>query len=271
MSSLANLPEVIGFFSYSREDDEAFAGSLSALRDGIQRELSAQLGRSKKTFRLWQDKEAIAPGRLWETEIKTAVEQSVFFIPIVTPRTINSEYCQFEFEAFLTREGALGRTDLVFPILYIGVSALENEAQWRNHPVLSIIGRRQYVDWRQFRHLDANTTAVREAVERFCSKILEALQASWLSPAERRRQEEVEVQERVENERRRLEADAKQRVEDEARRRSAEAEAELSAHEEEDRRRAQADARQRTEEKRPGRMVQAKQHGLIRTFTERTS
>lgn len=41
MSSLADLPEVIGFFIYSREDDEAFEGTLSALRDGIQRELSA--------------------------------------------------------------------------------------------------------------------------------------------------------------------------------------------------------------------------------------
>ena len=55
MSSLADLPELVGFFSYSREDDEAFKGSLSALRDAIQRELSAQLGRSKRTFRLWQD------------------------------------------------------------------------------------------------------------------------------------------------------------------------------------------------------------------------
>jgi hypothetical protein len=37
MSSLAELPELVGFFSYSREDDEAFKGTLSALRDGIQR------------------------------------------------------------------------------------------------------------------------------------------------------------------------------------------------------------------------------------------
>ena len=73
MSTLADLPKLIGFFSYSREDDEDFKGTLSALRVGIQRELSAQLGRSKTTFRLWQDQAAIAPGKLWESEIKTAV------------------------------------------------------------------------------------------------------------------------------------------------------------------------------------------------------
>jgi hypothetical protein len=89
MSSLADLPAFVGFFSYSREDDEAFEGALSALRDAIQRELSAQLGRSKTNFHLWQDQKAIAPGKLWETEIKKAVEQAVFFIPIITPRVVN--------------------------------------------------------------------------------------------------------------------------------------------------------------------------------------
>jgi hypothetical protein len=62
MSSLADLPELIGFFSYSREDDADSQGALSALRGRIQGELRGQLGRTAKTFRLWQDKEAIPSG-----------------------------------------------------------------------------------------------------------------------------------------------------------------------------------------------------------------
>jgi hypothetical protein len=177
MLSLADLPELVGFFSYSRDDDEGSMGALSSLRDAIQRELSAQLGRTKKNFRLWQDREAIAPGKLWETQIKTAIEQSVFFIPIVTPRTVKSSYCKHEFEAFLAREGVIGRNDLVFPILYVTVASLENEEKWRSDPVLEIIGRRQYVDWRSFRHRRMDDTAVREAIELFSSKIVEALSA----------------------------------------------------------------------------------------------
>ena len=126
--------------------------------------MAAQLGRSKATFRLWQDKEAIAPGKLWEEEIKAAVGQSVFFIPIVTPRAINSNYRKFEFEAFLARERALGRADLVFPILYVPVPALEEEARWRDHPVLSVIGKRQYVDWQTFRYSDVHTPAMHEEI-----------------------------------------------------------------------------------------------------------
>ena len=143
MSSLADLPELVGFFSYSREDDEDSHGALSALRDRIQRELRGQLGRSMKTFRLWQDKEAIAAGKLWEAELKTAVGQAAFFIPIVTPTSVRSPYCRFEFDAFLAREAELGRNDLVFPILYIRVPELEDDARVKGNPGEDLFLRRK--------------------------------------------------------------------------------------------------------------------------------
>ena len=110
--------------------------------------------RSAKNFCLWQDKEAIAAGTLWEGEIKTASGQSVFFIPIITPTVVKSPYCQFELNSFLAREADLGRSDLVFPILYITVPALNDADQVQADPVLSIIAKRQYVDWRDLRYHD---------------------------------------------------------------------------------------------------------------------
>jgi TIR domain len=258
MPALAELPELVGFFSYSREDDEAFKGTLSALRDSIHRELSAQLGRAKTTFRLWQDQAAIAPGKLWESEINAAVDQAVFFIPIVTPRAVNSKYCKFEFGAFLAREKELGRNDLVFPILYISVPALENEAKWRDDPVLSTIALRQYVDWRALRHLDVQTTAVREQIERLCSKIVEALNQSWVSPEERLREAEAKARQQAEEEARRLEAEAKRRVAEEQARMRADAEAKRRAEEEEARKRTEAEDRQRAEEERNRQEAEAK-------------
>jgi hypothetical protein len=185
MSPLTDLPELIGFFSYSRDDDEDSNGALSALRDRIQREVRGQLGRSMKTFRLWQDKEAIAPGRLWEEEIKTAVRQAVFFIPIITPTVVRSPHCKFELESFLAREAELGRSDLVFPILYIRVPELEDSARQKNDPVLSIIARRQYLDWRDLRHRDVDSSDVKGAIERFCAKICDALDRSPITSQER--------------------------------------------------------------------------------------
>jgi hypothetical protein len=254
---------------------------LSALRDLIQSELGAQLGRSKATFRLWQDKEAIAPGKLWEAEINAAVQQSLFFIPVVTPRMVNSAHCQFEFDAFLARERALGRTDLVFPILYVPVPGLANKTQQDNHPVLSYIAKRQYVDWQTFRYSDVTLPATLQEVARFCNKIVEALMLSWVSPEERALQEEAAARARAEEERRREEAESRRRAEEEARRRDADAqaqrlaeerrqadaEAKLRADEEERRKRAEAEARQRAEKERRAGEAEAKQRAeQDRTF-----
>lgn len=225
MSCLANLEELVGFFSYSRDDDEDAKGALSALRERIQRELRGQLGRSMKTFRIWQDKEAIPAGTLWEAEIKTAIDQAVFFVPIITPTVVKSPFCKIELESFLERERALGRQDLVFPILYIRVPALEDTAQRQANPVLSIISKRQYVDWREFRHRDVNSTDLKEAVERFCANISEALNRQWVSPEERPQQEEATARQRAEEESRRREAEAKRQAEEAARQRQREAEA----------------------------------------------
>jgi hypothetical protein len=181
--SLADLPELVGFFSYSREDDEDSKGALSALRERIQRELRSQLGRSRKDFRLWQDAAAIAHGRLWQDEIRRAVAESVFFIPIVTPTAVRSGYCKLEFNSFLSREAELSRSDLVFPILYIPVAALEDEQRWRADEVLNVIGTRQYMDWQKLRHLPGDSTEVGIAVERFCGNIVRALNAPWTPPA----------------------------------------------------------------------------------------
>jgi formylglycine-generating enzyme required for sulfatase activity len=218
MSSSAELAELVGFFSYSREDDTDSQGALSALRSRIQGELRGQLGRSAKTFRLWQDKEAIPSGTLWETEIKNAVAQSVFFIPIITPTALASPNCRFELESFLAREAALGRNDLVFPILYIDVPALEDSGRRQNDPVLSLIAKRQYADWRKLRHHDVHTTDFSEAVEQFCRDIRDALRRYWLTVEEGKAKEEATALQKTEAERKRQEAEAKHRDEEEAQR-----------------------------------------------------
>jgi hypothetical protein len=84
------------------------------------------------------------------------------------------------------REQALGRADLVFPLLYIPVPELGNEAQWLNDPVLSIIGARQYLDWKPYLYLDTNSTTVRAVIGHFCDKIVETLRRPWISPEEHR-------------------------------------------------------------------------------------
>jgi TIR domain/PQQ enzyme repeat len=201
MASLADLPLLSGFFSYSREDDEDSGGRLSQLRQRIQAELRGQLGRTREDFRLFQDKTAIEHGKLWEEEIKSAIAEAVFFIPIITPTVVRSKYCKFEFNAFLAREKELGRNDLVFPIIYIPVPAL-GDGRWREDPLLTIVGSRQYEQWQQLRQLDPTSTEFALRIEKLCTNIAKAIQRSWVSPQER---EEAEARKRDEDERRQQE------------------------------------------------------------------
>jgi hypothetical protein len=190
MSLLTKLPELVGFFSYSRKDDKAFKGKLSELRDAISSELSAQLGRKDSDF-IFQDQKSIGLGKLWEAEIAKATRKSAFFIPIVTPRSVGSSHCRFEFDSFLARQATLGRKDLIFPILYLAVPELEDEAQWRNDPVLSVIGLRQYIDWQEIRHFAVNSPEVGKKIEHLCIKICIALRQQW--PEESRADKETAV------------------------------------------------------------------------------
>jgi hypothetical protein len=79
--------------------------------------------------------------------------------PIITPTAVRSRFCKFEFETFLAREKELGRSTLVFPILYIPVPALADDG-WRQDPLLATIGSRQYEQWQNLRHLDPSSTEV---------------------------------------------------------------------------------------------------------------
>src|SRR5262245_1787808 len=192
MSSLADASDLVGFFSYSREDDTGSGGKLSKLRERIQEELRLQLGRTRKDFRLWQDKVAIAHGELWEDTIKKGIAESVFFIPVITPTAIKSYHCKFEFESFLAREKELDRSNLIFPILYVPVPALTDD-RWRQDPLLAIIGSRQYEEWQSLRHLDASSSeVVALRVQTFCANICTALEQEWLSPQERQEAEALQ-------------------------------------------------------------------------------
>jgi len=242
MSSLAQLPKLIGFFSYSRTDDEGDDGAVLALANRIYRELRSQLGRNDQNFKLWRDKDALAAGEQWKEKLKEAVSESVFFIQMVTPSAVNSGFCRFEFESFIEREKDLGRDDLVFPILYISIPELDSTPEITD-PVISIVKDRQYVDWRPIRYLDVNSTEVRQTVGQFCSVISRKLRLPWISPEERH---EIEEQRRLEEQRRVQEAEAKRQAEETERRSLAEA----KKRQDEDQRHKDAEAKRQAEEER---------------------
>jgi hypothetical protein len=149
---------------------------LSALRDRIQEDIRSLLGISSNKFRLWQDKQAIASGKLWKSEIESAVAQSVFFIPIITPTSIKSKYCMYELELFKGRLKGLGQNDLVFPLVYYPVPELRDSNLPEAHPLLSLIASHQFVDWGEdFSLRSLDDFEVQKAIRKLTTNIADAI------------------------------------------------------------------------------------------------
>ena len=78
--------------------------------------------------------------------------------------------------------------------------------------MLAIVAERQFVDWQSFRYADVNSEAFGREIGRFCEKIAETLNETWISPGERR-ELEAEAKRRAEEEERiRQEAQAKRKA-----------------------------------------------------------
>ena len=166
----------IGFWSYSRQDDEHSGGRLSQLRARLSSELQINYGRDR--VQIFQDSSAIPYGAEWDDVIRDALGRSTFFIPILTPNFIQSEFCLHEVEVFLERERALhaAHPELagqrrIFPILYIPIGGKEA----RKPELVAELEQVQWLPFERLRHQDYDQPAVRQTVSEFAATICELL------------------------------------------------------------------------------------------------
>lgn len=224
----------IGFWSYSRQDDELSKGKLSNLRALLMSEIQQQYGR--EPIQLFQDVSAIPHGAEWGYEIRKSLYNATFFIPIITPNFIQSEWCSAEVMIFLEREQdlcatypELPRRSRIFPLQLIDITGVDAF----NPDVLAALELRQSFDFRALRHRNLDDETVRHALADFATSIRRALQIKVrppLTPEERERQatEAAAAQARQEALRREEEA---ARAKSEAARLEAEREAEARSAE----------------------------------------
>lgn len=168
------LPPV-GFWSYTRRDDELSRRRLSELKSLIEGELQAQLGQKVHIF---QDVSTISHGARWEEETRRALDNSTFFIPILTPSYLQSQWCCKEARIFLERQQRLFQTypDLpqtsrIFPIHYIDVT----EAEAADESIHETLKALQWFDFVEMRHLGLDPPEVRKSVSRFATSLCHLL------------------------------------------------------------------------------------------------
>ena len=210
------------FLSYTRFDDQHEGGAISEFRNRLASAVRAVTG---EPFEIFQDVDGIGLGQHWPSKLDELLNESRFFIPILTPNYFRSKACRDELEKFLKAENDKGHNDLVLPIYYIRCRVLEDPVMREGDALAATLHERQREDWRERRFLSFVDPEVRRSLEALAERMDDArkriAEAAAAEEQARRRAEEAEARRLLEQERREArDAEARHRAEEEAHRRA---------------------------------------------------
>lgn len=154
------IPEPpIGFWSYVQSDNENSRQRIRRLADLIRAEFSLITG---EELRLFTDRD-IEWGQHWEARIDQALRAVTFLIPIITPSYFKSEACRKELLTFSGHASSRGLDELLLPIYYVPVPALDEHREGVDQAV-DLIAKTQWRDWRDLRLTSEDDPAYLEAI-----------------------------------------------------------------------------------------------------------
>lgn len=134
-------PSVRAFCSYVHKDNENFGTAVECLVEDIRSLHEAETGR---TLQIFFDRADIGWGQDFRNAISDSVENATFFIPFVTARYFQSEYCRDELLSFYGKCRSLGVTELILPIILAGASQIREDS---DDELVRIVARIQYINW----------------------------------------------------------------------------------------------------------------------------
>ena len=102
-------------------------------------------------FAIFQDRNDISWGQLWEERINKSLSDVTFLIPIITPSFFRSPACRSEFNTFSRKEKLLGLNRLILPLYYVACDQLAASYDAGSDEIADILRTRNWTDWRQFR------------------------------------------------------------------------------------------------------------------------
>ncbi|MCH8152736.1 MAG: toll/interleukin-1 receptor domain-containing protein [Planctomycetes bacterium] len=163
------MSDAHGFWSYVHKDDTADGGRISRLAKDVVGQYEMLTG---ETICLFLDKDAIEWGDDWRNKIEENLASVAFFIPVLTPRYFMSPECRSELQFFARRATQLGIKELILPLLYVSVPALDDENT--KDDLARIVRTFQREDWRELRFKDPASEDYRSGVARLAARLVEA-------------------------------------------------------------------------------------------------
>src|SRR5215467_6195655 len=163
--------------SYVRFNDQHDDGQLTQFRERLATEVRAQTG---EEFAIFQDRNDIAWGQNWQQRIDETLDAVTLLLVIITPSLFRSPACRDEVTRFLERERALGRSDLILPVYYIGAREMDDAGSREGDELARVLASRQYADWRELRFEPFTSPLVRKAIAVLASRMRDTF---WQPPA----------------------------------------------------------------------------------------
>lgn len=163
------MTDSTGFWSYVHKDDDADGQRIVRLAHDIVAQYEM---RTNDTIQLFLDRDDMAWGNEWQAKIDTSLAAVAFFVPVLTPRYFASAVCRGELNTFARRATDLGVGQLLMPILYVDFPGIEDEQP--TDDLVALVKKFHWVDWRELRFSDPNSTEYRTAVSQLAARLVAA-------------------------------------------------------------------------------------------------
>ncbi len=153
----------VAFFSYTHADDEHDNGVLSSVRERLENELRLTLG--DREVKIFQDRDDLSPGDVWEARLAKALDEAAYLIPVITPLFFASAICRKEFMRFWEKAKADSTSARIIPLYWRTHFPIEGLLPAGDDELLKAVRAIQYDDWRDVRPLDISDRRLRQKIE----------------------------------------------------------------------------------------------------------
>jgi len=154
------------FLSYAHSDDAREGGRIRRLAEHIAAEFETLTGTEVKIF---VDSSEIAWGQDFRARLDESLQDTTFFIPILTPTYFLRDECRKEMSQFVQSAQALGLEQLLLSIRYVPVPDL---VEGSPDELKDIAARMQFEPWDGLRLADETSSEYRLGINRLAERLV---------------------------------------------------------------------------------------------------
>jgi hypothetical protein len=160
------VAEIAGFWSYVHADDDSVGNAVVKLAKRVMSEFELL---SAEKLHLFIDRD-LEWGEEWKNRIDRELQETTFFIPIITPRYFQSDECRRELVKFKSAADRFGVKQLLLPIYYVTVPEMEEPEP--QDELMALVKSIQREDMRKIRLAEEWDATHRGLVNRLATKLL---------------------------------------------------------------------------------------------------